>query len=140
MTDETDRQDGDVECQILGEIDRQTGYTVGELADRIGTNNRHVQKALESLMERGKITSTPDWRYRLARRSSEDDSGLYGKYEVRRDGDPVEACFVLEPESDPSARHALSEYARHTDDTELANDLRRWIGNIASGGEGDRNE
>lgn len=54
-------------------------------------------------------------------------SGLYEKYEVLKDGEPVEDCFVLEPESDKAARLALEEYARRTDDEELAQDLREWV-------------
>lgn len=40
-----------------------------------------------------------------------EDKGLYGKYEVRRrDGKPMNWCFVLEIH-DPIARVALSFYA-----------------------------
>lgn len=55
------------------------------------------------------------------------DDGLYGKYEVRKDGEVVEDCFVLEPESDPAAREALWEYISETDDEELAENLRSWL-------------
>ncbi len=56
--------------------------------------------------------------------------GLYSKYEVRKDGEPVADCFVLEPEDDGAARRALEEYARETDDEELSQDLRDWIASI----------
>lgn len=61
------------------------------------------------------------------------DRGLYGKYEVRRDGEPVEDCFVLEPESDDAALQALRTYAQVTDDDELRDDLWQWIHEIDSG-------
>lgn len=58
--------------------------------------------------------------------------GLYSKYEVRKDGEPVEDCFVLEPEDDAAARRALEAYARGTDDEELAQDLRNWVAAVES--------
>ena len=66
-----------------------------------------------------------------------DVTGLYGKYEVRKDGTPVESCFVLEPESDPAAREALLRYAEATDNEELADDLREWIAEISTESERD---
>jgi len=65
------------------------------------------------------------------------DDGLYEKYEVRKGGEPVEDCFVLEPESDSAAREALITYAEHTDDDELAADLREWVVDICTQGEPD---
>lgn len=59
--------------------------------------------------------------------SSESEGGLYQKYEVRKDGEPVEDCFVLEPEDDSTARRALETYANETEDEELAQDLRDWV-------------
>lgn len=56
--------------------------------------------------------------------------GLYAKYEVYKDGEEVEDCFVLEPESDPAAREALVAYAMHTDSDELATDLAEWVADI----------
>lgn len=53
--------------------------------------------------------------------------GLHGKYEVYEDGEPVEECFVLEPDDDPAARAALIEYALETSNDELAQDLRDWV-------------
>lgn len=53
-------------------------------------------------------------------------SGLYDKYDVRKDGEPVEECFVLEPASDPAAREALLSYASAIDNEELSDDLREW--------------
>jgi len=58
--------------------------------------------------------------------------GLYSKYEVRKDGEPVGDCFVLEPEDDAAARRALEAYARGTDDEELAQDLRNWVAAVES--------
>ena len=57
------------------------------------------------------------------------DEGLYDKFEVyRRDsGNPVDECFVLVPEDDAAARDALREYARSTDDDQLAAELRGWL-------------
>lgn len=57
-------------------------------------------------------------------------SGLYAKYEVREDGQPVEDCFVLEPETDSAARVALAAYAGHTDDEALRRDLNEWLGEM----------
>lgn len=57
---------------------------------------------------------------------SEDKSGLHGKYRVEKDGETVEECFVLEPESDPAARAAIRAYADATDNEALAEDLREW--------------
>lgn len=62
--------------------------------------------------------------------SDTEQSGLYSKYEVRKDGEPVEDCFVLEPENDPAARVALSAYAGHTDDEDLKQDLLDWLVSI----------
>ncbi len=53
--------------------------------------------------------------------SSED--GLYSKYDVRKDGEQVENCFVLEPEDDRAARAAIKAYAQATDNDALAEDL-----------------
>ncbi|MBX0325789.1 hypothetical protein EGH21_22485 [Halomicroarcula sp. F13] len=53
-------------------------------------------------------------------------NGLYDKYEVYRDGEPVEECFVLEPADDPAAREALLSYASATDDDALSDELRKW--------------
>lgn len=65
------------------------------------------------------------------------DRGLYEKYEVRKDGEIVEDCFVLEPESDSAAREALITYAERTDDDELAADLREWVVDICTQGDPD---
>ncbi|ELY73253.1 hypothetical protein [Natrinema pallidum] len=65
------------------------------------------------------------------------DGSLYEKYEVRKDGDPVESCFVLEPESDSAAREALIRYAEETDDEQLAEDLREWVTDLCTRGETD---
>lgn len=65
-------------------------------------------------------------------------SGLYKKYEVRKGGEPVEDCFVLEPADDPAAREALLSYASATEDDELAEDLREWAYDHILGEEGNR--
>ena len=54
---------------------------------------------------------------------SSEKRGLYGKYEVTKDGESVEDCFVLEPEDDRAARVALKAYAAATENGELAKDL-----------------
>ncbi len=59
-----------------------------------------------------------------------DRQGLHEKYEVTKDGEPVENCFVLEPEDDEAALEALKEYARTTDNAFLAADLGYWIADI----------
>lgn len=53
-----------------------------------------------------------------------EQSGLHRKYEVRKDGEPIDDCFVLEPEDDPAARAALKAYAEATENAALAEDLR----------------
>lgn len=62
-------------------------------------------------------------------------NGLYAKYEVTKDGEPVEDCFVLEPENDSAAREALIRYAEETDNEELAEDLREWVVELCTRGE-----
>lgn len=54
-------------------------------------------------------------------------TGLYSKYDVVKDGETVEDCFVLRPDRDPAARVALRAYANTTDDLRLASDLREWL-------------
>lgn len=49
--------------------------------------------------------------------------GLYEKYEVYKDGERVEDCFVLEPANDRAAWRALEVYASVTENEELAADL-----------------
>jgi len=56
--------------------------------------------------------------------------GLYGKYYVEKNGEPIESCFVLNPESDPAARDALLAYADATNDSALAADIRAWVDQI----------
>lgn len=63
------------------------------------------------------------------------ERGLYSKYEVTKDGESVEGCFVLEPEGDSAAREALIRYAEETDNEELAEDLREWVADICTRGE-----
>lgn len=60
--------------------------------------------------------------------------GLYRKYRVEKDGEPVEDCFVLKPEGDDAALAALKEYARQTDNHSLAADLTKWISTIQESG------
>lgn len=55
---------------------------------------------------------------------------LYNKYRVTENGEQVEDCFVLEPESDEAARIALHTYAAAIDDDELAADIREWLAAI----------
>lgn len=55
--------------------------------------------------------------------------GLKVKYNVFKisDGSAVEECFVLRPDRDPAAKVALLAYADATDNTALADDIRRWM-------------
>lgn len=66
--------------------------------------------------------------------------GLYGKYEVYKDGEPQDGCFVLKPESDPVALEALKAYATETDDHFLAAELSYWIADIERSKAGDTDE
>lgn len=54
---------------VLEFIDEETTMSVSELASRTEYSAHQVQLILEALMERGQITSTPDWQYRQSRRS-----------------------------------------------------------------------
>lgn len=62
-----------LEDRILAEIDQDTGYTVDEFAGMFDVHWKDVRSALANLMDRGLITSTPEWRYRLARRTNYPD-------------------------------------------------------------------
>jgi hypothetical protein len=68
------------------------------------------------------------------------DEGLYGKYDVYKDGEPQDGCFVLKPESDPAALEALKEYATETDDHFLGAELCYWIADIQRAKAGDDSE
>ena len=68
---------------------------------------------------------------------SEDEikhKGLYPKFVVKRhNGERVnDPLFVLLPEKDLSARHALLQYADHVKSKNpvLAEDIYRWIDNM----------
>lgn len=63
--------------------------------------------------------------------------GLYEKYEVLKDGEPQDGCFVLKPESDANARTTLRLYADlvESDNPELADDLREWMKQIQTNSE-----
>ncbi len=67
--------------------------------------------------------------------TDETEDGLYEKYEVYKEGDAVEGCFVLEPQSDSAAREALIRYAEATDDEVLAEELRAWVTNLCTRGD-----
>lgn len=60
-------------------------------------------------------------------RMTSGERGLYGKYEVYRDGEYVPECFVLRPETDEAARRAIETYIEWTDNETLAQDLREWL-------------
>lgn len=57
-----------------------------------------------------------------------DTEGLTVKYRVykARNGEPVENCFVLRPDKDSAAYHALIAYALHTDNETLRDDILAW--------------
>lgn len=63
------------------------------------------------------------------------DDGLYKKYDVKRMIDPLGKhadClyFVLDPQHDPIARHALAYYANRAEiagNRQLGADLRKWV-------------
>ena len=65
-----------------------------------------------------------------AERERNPEDGLHSKFEVLRDGEPQEGCFVLNPESDPAAREAIDTYAEATDNEALAADLRDWLASL----------
>lgn len=53
--------------RILEEIDEYTAFSAYNLARRTGHTVLEIQKGLEELMDRGEITSTPDFEYRRSR-------------------------------------------------------------------------
>jgi len=55
--------------------------------------------------------------------------GLKVKYRVykARNGEPVEDCFVLRPDKDVAARHALEAYIIHCDNHQFAYDICQWL-------------
>lgn len=57
------------------------------------------------------------------------EKGLYNKYKVinQSTGEEVKCCFVLRPDKDPAAIRALEDYARHTDNHHLSDDITRWL-------------
>lgn len=58
-------------------------------------------------------------------------NGLYAKYEVYKNGKPVnKPLFILSPETDPVARKALRTYADETDNLELSAELAAWMDSI----------
>lgn len=72
-------------------------------------------------------------------RPHDDEAGLYGKFQVYKDGDPVEEpCFVLKPENDQAARRALYTYARATTNTKLRQDIVDWLDELGFAPEGPR--
>lgn len=73
----TNSETTDIEQEILEHIDHNTGYKVPEFADLLNTDKKTIQTALESLMERGQITSTPDFQYRRARRTKSHDGATH---------------------------------------------------------------
>lgn len=59
--------------------------------------------------------------------------GLVAKFDVFRHGSGEQifgSLFVLLPEKDSSARQALAEYANHTQNQVLSDDIKNWIGNM----------
>jgi hypothetical protein len=72
--------------------------------------------------------------------TDETEQGLYPKYEVFKNGEPVEDCFVLKPRSDTAAREALIRYAEETDNDELADGLREWVTAICTRGSNEEDE
>lgn len=65
---------------------------------------------------------------------SEERGWTPGKFVVRhyRRGDLLDGeAFVLVPERDPAAVHALRAYAGATPDPELASMLREWVGRVS---------
>lgn len=78
----------------------------------------------------------------VATLETEGEQGLYNKFEVYRDGTPVDGfVFVLKPESDEAAREALWEYANETDNEELSEDLKtRLLETVGTAEESDRDD
>ena len=59
------------------------------------------------------------------------ESGLYGKYVVTKDGGtPLRGVFVLRPGQDDAALSALRCYAYSTSNDELRKDLLAWVNKI----------
>lgn len=61
------------------------------------------------------------------------ERGLYDKYEVLKDAEPINgSAFVLRPDRDRAARAALWAYANATENETLADDLREWVGELSA--------
>lgn len=67
MTDTCNGGSERLEQEILELIDWDTGYTVKQFSNKLDVNEREIQNTLANLMDSGKITSTPDWKYRESR-------------------------------------------------------------------------
>lgn len=61
------------------------------------------------------------------------NEGLIDKFDVFRHGSGeqvFDSLFVLLPEKDPAARHALVEYTNRTQNQILSNDIKKWLENM----------
>ena len=57
------------------------------------------------------------------------ERGLYSKYRVTKaDGKPLDGpCFVLRPDRDYAAWHALNSYGIYTTNDKLSTDIFAWL-------------
>ncbi|WP_436348901.1 hypothetical protein [Natronorubrum sp. FCH18a] len=107
-----------------------SGFLILEwISDSVPEDNSKLQEGHQSLyhsFEDFRTTCTGDIEWGRTP-NAELKRGLYGKYNVFKDGEPVENCFVLEPETDEAARAALKAYAMATKNEELTEDLRERV-------------
>lgn len=66
------------EYEVVGNhLGYEEAKTIETLVDETGLSRDEVSKGLRDLMDYGVITSTPDWKYRLAR--NENARGMFGE-------------------------------------------------------------
>lgn len=99
------------------------------------------ERVIEAKEELAKLAAAAEWEKadkegRLVVLPPYNDDGYIGlkvKYRVykARNGEPVEDCFVLRPDKDVTARHALEAYVIHCDNEQLAYDIHQWLMELA---------
>lgn len=114
------KRDYKIYCEAIDRLAayEDTGLEPEEIAEYIDATDEYVRAS-----EDGRLIVLPC-------KKESDYAGLKIKYVVVKagTGELVENCFVLRPDKDPAARHALEAYAQATDNQVLASDITDWIG------------
>ena len=126
----------DVYEQPLGDMDDEDARREGDYETLEEFRDGYERVYAEGSWDPEKVVWVVEFEYVGRSRPEEqtklvtdggEEKGLFDKYVVEKDGEPVENCFVLEPENDEAAREAVYEYARATDNQKLASELRGWV-------------